>query len=122
LFTAKTFSAERISLSCAANLKMAERRFTMNTETQEADKRRQRTSYTDENYVIVEHLLREDRRVKVREIAEVTDIAKSTVQEIISDLRMRKVSAGRVPKMLTEEHKSKRMPASLENICLYQDE
>jgi DNA-binding IclR family transcriptional regulator len=43
--------------------------------------------------VIVEGLIREDQRVKVCEIAEVTGIAKSTVHEIISDLNFRKVSA-----------------------------
>jgi hypothetical protein len=62
-------------------------------------------------------LIREDRRVKVREIAEVTGIAKSAVHEIISDLNFLKMSARWVPKMLTEEHKSERMAASLENLC-----
>jgi hypothetical protein len=37
-----------------------------------------RTTHTDENRVIVEGLLREDWRVKIREIAKVTSIAKST--------------------------------------------
>jgi histone-lysine N-methyltransferase SETMAR len=67
-------------------------------------------------------LIREDQRVEVRQIAEVTDIAKSTVHEIISDLNFHKVSARWVPKMVTEEHKSKRMAASLENLCHYQVE
>jgi hypothetical protein len=49
-------------------------------------------------------------------------IAKSTVHEIISDLNFHKVSACWVPKMLTEEHKSKRTGASFENLCRYQDE
>jgi hypothetical protein len=83
---------------------------------------RPRTSHTDKNRVIVEGLLREDQRVKIREIDEVTGIAKSTVHEIISDLDFRKVSACWVPKMPTEDHKSKRMAASLGNLCRYQDE
>jgi predicted transcriptional regulator len=78
--------------------------------------------HSEENFVIVEGLIREDRRVKVCEIAEVTDIAKSTVHEIISDLNFHKVSAHRVPKILTKEHTSKRMAASLENLRHYQDE
>jgi hypothetical protein len=82
---------------------------------------RPRASHTDENCVIA-GLIREDRRVKVREIAEVTGIAKSTAHEIISDLNFHKVSTRWVPKMLTEEHKSKRMAASLEKLCRYQDE
>jgi hypothetical protein len=75
---------------------------------------RPRTSHTDENSVIVEGLIREARRVKVREIDEVTGIAKSTVHEITSDLNFPKLSASWVPKMLTERHKSERMAASLE--------
>jgi hypothetical protein len=59
------------------------------------------------NCVIVKGLIGEDRRVEVHEIAEVTGIAKGTVHEIISDLNFHKVSACWVPKMLTEEHKSK---------------
>jgi hypothetical protein len=61
-----------------------------------------------ENYVLAEGLIREDRRVKVHETAEVTGIAKRTVHEIISDLNFHKVSACWVPIMHTEEHKSKR--------------
>jgi hypothetical protein len=64
----------------------------------------------------------EDRRVKVREIDEVTGIAKSTVHENISDLNFRKVSARWLSKMLTQGHKSKRMASSLENLCHCQDE
>jgi outer membrane protein assembly factor BamA len=81
---------------------------------------RPRTSHTDENSVIVESLIKEDQRAKIREISEVTGIAKSTVHEIISCLNFRKVSARWVPK--TEGHKSKRMAASLENLYRYQDE
>jgi predicted transcriptional regulator len=77
---------------------------------------------TNENCVIVEGLIREDRRVKVREIAEVTGTAKSTIHEVVSDLNSRKVSACWVVKMLTKDHKCKRMAASLENLCCYQDE
>jgi histone-lysine N-methyltransferase SETMAR len=83
---------------------------------------RPRTSHTDENCVIVEGLIREDQRVKVREIAAMTGIAKSTGHEINLDLNFCKVSARWIPKMLTEEHKSQRRAASLENICCYQNE
>jgi hypothetical protein len=51
----------------------------------------------------------------------VTGTAKRTVHEIISDLNGLEVSAHWVLKMLTEEHKSKRMAALLENLCCYQD-
>jgi hypothetical protein len=49
-------------------------------------------------------------------------ITKSTIHEIISGLNFHKVSAHLVLKMLTEEHKSKRMAAPFENVCHYQDE
>jgi aspartyl/asparaginyl-tRNA synthetase len=65
---------------------------------------RPRTYHTDENCVILKVLIRKDRRVKVREIAEVTDIAKSTVHEVISDLNFCKLTA---PKMITEDHEIK---------------
>jgi hypothetical protein len=66
-------------------------------------------------------LIRGDRRVKVREIAEVTGIAKGTVHEIISYLNFHKVSAHWVLIMLIE-HRSKRMAALFENLCHYQNE
>jgi hypothetical protein len=51
----------------------------------------------------------------------VTGIAKSTAHEIISDLNICNLSACWVPEMLAEEHKSKIVGASLENLCCYQD-
>jgi DNA-binding Lrp family transcriptional regulator len=57
-------------------------------------------------------LIREDGRFEVGEIAEVTGITESTVHEIISDLNLRKIFIRWDPKMLVEEHKSKRMTAS----------
>jgi Mn-dependent DtxR family transcriptional regulator len=50
---------------------------------------RPRTSHSDENCVNIESLIKEDQRIKVHEIAEVTGIAKSTVHEIISYLNLR---------------------------------
>jgi predicted transcriptional regulator len=63
-------------------------------------------------------LIREDRGVEVREIAQVTGIAKSTVHEIISDLNFGKMSARWVPKVLTEEHERKRMAAPFKSFPL----
>ncbi|GBO15447.1 hypothetical protein AVEN_147261-1 [Araneus ventricosus] len=45
---------------------------------------RQRTSHTDDNCSKVERLIKEDRRIIVRGIAEVTGIPKSIVRGIIS--------------------------------------
>jgi hypothetical protein len=63
--------------------------------------------------VVDEGLIREDQRVKVCEIADVTGTAESGVHEIISDLNFRKVTVRRVLKMLIEEQKSTRMAALL---------
>jgi hypothetical protein len=49
----------------------------------EKQRGRLRSSHTDENCVIAEGLMRKDRRVKVREITQMTGTAKSTLQEII---------------------------------------
>ena len=51
-------------------------------------------------------MLNKDRRLTTRYIAETTGINSSTVHRIKSeDLRMKKVSASWVPRMLTEEQK-----------------
>jgi hypothetical protein len=81
-----------------------------------------RTSHNDENCVIVKSLITEGQIIKVREIVEVTGIAMGTVYEIISDLNFHKEYACWVPKILTKEHKRKRMAAPLENLCHYQEE
>jgi hypothetical protein len=47
---------------------------------------------------------------------------KCAVHKIISDLNFHKVCASLVPKMLTNDHKTKRITALLENVCQYQDE
>jgi hypothetical protein len=79
-------------------------------------------SHTNENFVLIEGLIREGRRVKVREIAKVTGTAKSTVHEIIRDLNFHKMSACWFQTVLTEEHNSKGMASSHQNLCCYQDE
>ena len=59
-----------------------------------------------ENVQIVNDMLKEDRRLTIRHIAETTDIHATTVYRIVSgDLGMKRVSAHRVPRMLTDEEK-----------------
>jgi len=51
-------------------------------------------------------MLKEDRRLTIRHIAETKDIHATTVYRIVSDdLGMKKVSARWVPRMLTDEQK-----------------
>jgi len=62
------------------------------------------TSRTEENIANVRQIVRENRRLTVRSIAEQVNIERETVRKILTeDLEMRKVCAKMVPKELTEE-------------------
>lgn len=65
---------------------------------------RPRTSYTEENRVIVEALIREDR--KVRETAEMTGILKSAMYEIMADFQLPN-SSRPVSKIMNECYKKR---------------
>jgi len=68
------------------------------------------TSTTEEKIAKVRQILRENRRLTVRSIAEQVNIDRETVRKILSeDLDMRKVCAKMVPKELTEEQKQRRV-------------
>jgi transposase len=72
VYDQNVFSRKAVSVWCK---KFKDCRTALNEDPQK-HRGRQRTSHTDENCVIVEVLLREDRKVKVREITEVTDSGK----------------------------------------------
>ena len=58
----------------------------------------------------VRQIMRENRRLTVRSIAEQGNIDRETVRKILTeDLDMRKVCAKMVPKELTEEQKQRRV-------------
>ena len=71
------------------------------------------TSRTEENIakiLKVRQIVRENRRLTVRSIAEQVNIDRETVRKILTeDLDMRKVCAKIVPKELTEEQKQRRI-------------
>ena len=68
------------------------------------------TSRHEDNIQHVKQLVRSDRRLTVRMIAEELAINKSTVWSIISeDLGMRKVCAKMVPKLLSNDQKDQRL-------------
>jgi len=68
------------------------------------------TSRTEENIAKIHQIVREDRRLTVRNIAEQVNIDRETVRKIFTeDLDMRKVCAKMVPKELTEEQKQRRV-------------
>ena len=81
---------------------------------------RPQTSKSDNNAQRVDALVREDRRLKVREMASILELSKTTVHRLVHDtLGYRKVSARWVPKMLTDAHKLQRLNVSqhLLNLC-----
>ncbi|GFU27232.1 protein GVQW3 [Trichonephila clavipes] len=71
------------------------------------------TSKTDENVEKVASLIRPDRRLSIRAIAETVNIDKECVRKILHDnLNMQKVCAKMVPKILTFEQQATR-----KNVC-----
>ena len=70
------------------------------------------TSTTDTNIKKVRQLVRSDRRVTIRVIANELGMDKETVRTILVDtLSVRKVCAKMVPSLLTEEQKAQRLNA-----------
>ena len=68
------------------------------------------TSRTEENTGKVRKIVRENRQLTVRSIAEQVNIDRETVRKILTEiLDMRKVCAKMVPKELTEEQKQRRV-------------
>ena len=78
--------------------------------TDEGSSGRPATSRTEENIAKVRQILRENRRLTVRSVAEQVNIDRETVGKILTgDLDMRKVYAKMVPKELTEGQKEIRV-------------
>ena len=72
--------------------------------------KRDQDGRTEENIANVRQIVRENRRLTVRNIAEQVNIDRETVKEILTeDLDMRKVCAKMVPKELIEEQKQRRV-------------
>ena len=68
------------------------------------------TSRTEENIAKFHQIVRENRRLTVRGIAEQVNIDRETVRKIFTEnLDMRKVCAKMVPKELTKEQKQRRV-------------
>jgi len=69
-----------------------------------------RTSRSEEMIARVEQMIMEDRRLTVKQIAASAGISVGSVDIILHDnLKMRKVSARWVPRMLTDENKASRV-------------
>lgn len=67
------------------------------------------TSRTDENINKINEIVRKDRRLSIRMIAEMVNIDKETARQILHDnLNMRKVCAKMVPRLLSPDQKENR--------------
>ena len=84
---------------------------------------RPRTSVTEFNVIRIEGMIHEDRRIKLRIIAEDLKMSLGAVHQIVhNQLGYRKVSSHWVPKMFTDNHKATRMGLSLFHLMRYQEQ
>ena len=68
------------------------------------------TATSEDNVKRVDELIRQDRRLKLHEIASSLEISETSAHRIVFDeLGYRKVSARWVPKQLTDNHKEQRL-------------
>ena len=100
--------------SCLSQLKTSEwySRFKSGRRSFEDDLHpgRPSTSHTEETVARVREIIRADRYLTIREVAEEVRIAFGTCQKLLTeDLRMRSVTAKFVPCLLTAEQKDDRM-------------
>ena len=71
-----------------------------------------KTQKTDENVDRLRTLVRSDRRLGVRVMAEELNMNRETVRQIVKeDLGMRKMSVKMVPRILTHDQKQRRLQA-----------
>jgi len=78
--------------------------------TDEERSGRAATSITEENIAKIRQIVRENRRLTVRSIAEQVNIDRETVRKILTeDIDMRTVCAKMVPKEPSEEQKQRRV-------------
>ena len=79
------------------------------------------TAVTEDNIAAVENVIREHRRITVKEVALLLDISIGLAHHIIHDeLKFRKVCARWLPKRLTHEMKERRVVACQELLRRYE--
>ncbi|XP_032678153.1 histone-lysine N-methyltransferase SETMAR-like, partial [Odontomachus brunneus] len=75
---------------------------------------------TPEMVTKIHKMVLDDRRLKVRELAEMVGISKSTVHRILTEnLDMEKLCARWVPRLLTIEQKQRREDVSIECLAMF---
>jgi transposase len=73
------------------------------------------TSKTDDNVAKVREVLRSNRRLTVRAVAEEVSISKTVCREILTEnLGMHRIAAKFVPRLLTDDQKQNRVDVSKE--------
>ena len=81
---------------------------------------RSKTSVTKANIAAVKIVVEQDARLSVKDIASCTGISEGSVQTILKKhLDLRKVCAGWVPHLLTEEQKTQRLKCAGELLKTY---
>ncbi|CAC5400441.1 unnamed protein product [Mytilus coruscus] len=91
------------------------KRFGDGRDNLEDDEREGRPSFRESDAIKDEvlNVIKSDRRLTVREVADKCDISKTTAHHILAnDLNMNRVCARWVPRLLTAEHLTKRMELS----------
>ena len=79
---------------------------------------------SDDNLQEIEGEIRADRSVKIRELHHIIpEVSKTTIRKVVTEkLGYIKVCARWVPKILTDEHKTKRMGSALKFLPRYAQE
>jgi len=93
------------------------KRFSEGRESVKDDDRpgRPRTAVTDDNIEKVRDVIRKDRRLGVRAVAEEVNLDRESVRRILrEELNLRKVCAKMVPKLLSAEQKDRRKEMCLD--------
>jgi len=76
---------------------------------------RSSTSKTDDNVAKVREVIRSNRRLTVRDVAEEVSISKTVCHEILTEnLSMHRIAAKFVPRLLTDDQKQNRVDVSQE--------
>ncbi|GFX06281.1 histone-lysine N-methyltransferase SETMAR [Trichonephila clavipes] len=82
------------------------------------------SAITDDLVNAVDEKIREDRRLTISTLAlEFPNVGRTTLHKVVSEkLKFRKLCARWVPRLLTEEHKLKRMACALDFLDRYHKE
>ncbi|XP_055375401.1 uncharacterized protein LOC129608102 [Condylostylus longicornis] len=75
---------------------------------------------TPETFKKIHKIILDDRRLKVRELADIVGLSKSAIHRILTEnLDMKKLSARWVPRLLTIDHKQHRADVSMNCLAMF---